>query len=257
MSRATFTDQALPFAGPESPRAHSFSERLKRRLFDKGRAPSAQSVAPAPTQLALPLGDEGEGGAFDAPSLFRAARRIEPVLSYEQPRIDEVIPDAQATAGAPRDRLVLPGGSGLVLYEGAGGTLAFDWMQWGEKAEPHSMRPIVDATIGVTDLLRGGRMHRKLAKRRCVIPLTRYSVPVRDGEIWSHLWVSVTGGGVACAAGIWVAEQGESARFAMVTGGPGVDPGPLLLPEDDLLLWLRAPLKDALGRLARLLARPS
>jgi len=125
-------------------------------------------------------------------------------------------------------------------------------MQWGEKAEPNSMRPTVDATICVTDLLKGSRPMRKLARRRCVVPLTRYSVPVRDGDIWSHLWVSPTGGRVACAAGIWIADQGRKPRFAMVTGGPALDPGgPLLLPEDDLLLWLRAPLKDALGKIAR------
>ena len=258
MARLLFNDRAQAFAGGEAPRTASLTERLAKRLFDKGRAQQSAAISPPPTQLALPLGDHIQGHAFDAPSLFREARRIEPVLSYEQARVDEIIPDAQAPAAAPSDRLVLPGGSGLVLYDGPTAALAFDWMQWGEKADPDGMRPAVDATVGATDLLKGGRMHRKLTRRRCIIPLTRYSIPVREGEIWSHLWVSPTQGGVACAAGIWVSEPGKRAHFAMVTGGPGGEPGgPLLLPEDDLLVWLRAPLKDALGRIARQLAQPS
>lgn len=232
----------------------SLADRLTRRFFDKGHPPrqpdASMAFPPRPTQLALPFGDDRQDAAMALPSLFREARRVEPVLSYEQARIDQIIPDTLPPAGAPRNGLVLPGGVGLVLYEGAGDALAFDWMQWGEPCEAARARPGLDATVSAADLGKGARAIRKLARHRCIIPLTRYSVPIRDGDVWSHLWVSPAPGHFACAAGIWSAEHGERARFAMVTHG-GDPAGPMLLSERDLLVWLREPLKEAMARIAR------
>jgi putative SOS response-associated peptidase YedK len=105
----------------------------------------------------------------------------------------------------------------------------------------------------LSDLAKGGRTARKLAKRRCVVPLVRYSIPVRDGDVWSHRWITPASGQMVCAAGIWLADRSESPRFALVTGGAEseVAAGPLLLAETDLLTWLRAPLKAALSGLGR------
>lgn len=190
----------------------------------------------------------GSDASISLPSLFREARRVEPVLSYEQARFDQIIPDAEPPSGVPREGLILPGGVGLVLFDDMGDGLAFDWMQWGETADPARARQGLDATVSVGELSNGARSTRKLARQRCVIPLTRYSVPVRDGDVWSHRWVSPVPGHYACAAGIWIADPDERARFAMVTGG--TDPnGPMLLLENDLLIWLRAPLKDAIARI--------
>ncbi len=190
------------------------------------------------------------GASIALPSLFHEARRVEPVLSYEQAQFDQIIPDTEPPSGVPREGLILPGGVGLVLFDATGDGLGFDWMQWGETADPSRSRQGLDATVSVADLSNGTRSTRKLARQRCVIPLTRYSVPVRDGDVWSHLWVSPAPGQFACAAGIWVAEPGERARFAMVTGGTYPN-RPMLLSESDLLSWLRAPLKDAIARITR------
>jgi len=142
------------------------------------------------------------------------------------------------------DGLVLPGGSGLVLYEAETGCMAFDWMQWSGKGHAGQL----GATIDAGALSKGGRPLRRLTGRRCVVPLMRYSVPVRDGALWSHRWIDPSNGPVACAAGVWNARRDGSSIFAMVTGVAGQSPdGPLILTEDEVLLWLRAPLGDALA----------
>src|SRR5688572_30108498 len=123
--------------------------------------------------MALRLNEDANDAACTLP-LFRKARRVEPVLSYEQARLDQIIPNAMPPSGSPRDGLILPGGIGLVLYESASEELAFDWMKWGETADPAKARPCLDATVSVTELSQGARAVRKLTRQRCVIPLTRY-----------------------------------------------------------------------------------
>lgn len=250
---------AMPQVGQASSQSEvaarpvSLADRLTRRFLDKAKPDETRAFPPRPTQLALPFGNETPGmpdPAIALPSLFREARRVEPVLSYEQARLDQIIPDISPAPGAPRDGLILPGGVGLVLHAGIGDELAFDWMQWGEAADPARERQGPDATISLDDLGKGPRATRKLARRRCVIPLTRYSVPVRDGDVWSHLWVTPAPGHFACAAGVWTADGTKRARFAMVTE-TGDPTGPLLLAESDLLTWLRAPLRDAIARITR------
>jgi hypothetical protein len=206
---------------------------------------------PRPTQLALPFGDQPRA---DLPSLFHEARRVEPVLSYEQASLDQIIPDTAAIPVSTRDRLILPGGAGLILYDGPKDALAFDWMEWGGKADPAGAGASLGATISLDDIVKGARATRKQAQRRCIIPLTRYSIPIREGDIWAHRWCVPMPGQVACAAGIWIADRRERPCFAMVIGeaGSGEDhDGPVLLCETDLLTWLRAPLRDALSLLTR------
>lgn len=246
-----------------SRRAASLADRLvKHFLVREDVLPnpaSAMAFPSRPTQLSLPLGDQGPGNeALALPSLFRDARRIGPVLSYEQASLDQIIPNTTSPPGAPQDRLMQPGSIGLILHDGTSGALAFDWMHWGEAAEAgHADASTrLEPTLSLTELRKNGRAARKLAKRRCIIPLIRYSVPVRDGDVWAHRWISPSHGQVACAAGIWVAERGERPRFSVVTsdmeplrhGEPG---GPLLLAESELLTWLRAPLRDVLARIGR------
>ncbi|MBT2189000.1 hypothetical protein [Sphingobium nicotianae] len=241
----------------------SLADRLARRFLDKPRQVRQHATSsmfpPRPTQLALPFGNGAPNprdAAMPLTSLFREARRIEPVLSYERAPLDQLIPDTAPPPDAPCDALVLPGGIGLVLYDGAGGSLTFDWMQWGEAANPVPVGQKVDATVCAMELVKGARAVRKLARHRCVVPLTRYSVPVRDRDVWSHLWMSPAPGHFACVAGVWAAAPGERARFALVMDG-GEPTAPLLLSERDLLIWLRSPIKDALARIARHASSPS
>jgi putative SOS response-associated peptidase YedK len=248
----------------ESPRQPaSLADRLvKRFLVREETSPTvtgASAFPPRPTQLALPLNSRSDAEGGTLPSLFRDMRRIGSVLGYEQASLDQVVPDTTMPSDAPQDRLMRPGNLGLILHEGANGTLAFDWMHWSqaEKADPADDRSPLRPTLALSDLAKGGRTARKLAKRRCVVPLVRYSIPVRDGDVWSHRWITPASGQMVCAAGIWLADRSESPRFALVTGDGGrsaeseVAAGPLLLAETDLLTWLRAPLKDALSGLGR------
>lgn len=242
-------------------REASLADKLLMRLLVRPRPPvdarASMSFPPRPTQLPLPLGkgEQGEDGT-PLPSLFRAARRVGSVLSYEQASLDQIVPDTMHLPGTPRDRLMLPGGIGLVLRDGATGSLALDWMQWGETADTAlpPARARCEATLGLSELRKAGRSERKRARRRCVVPLSRYSVPVRTGDMWAHRWVAPAGGQVACAAGIWIAERGATPCFSLVTesldiGLGGETASPLLLTESDVLVWLRAPLKEALARI--------
>src|SRR5690606_30121800 len=129
-----------------------------------------------PVQLALPLSDPSKADADEqdltAAPLFHAARAVEPVLSYEQASLERVVPGAALSSAPAQDPLTLPGGTGLILYEAHTGAMAFDWMQWGNRgANPFGAT--VDAGA-----LRQGRTGRRLARQRCVVPLTRFSVPV-------------------------------------------------------------------------------
>lgn len=243
--------------------------RMFKRLMPGRRAQSlaetSRNSLPRPVQLALPLSNRPHGNdafglddhALVAAPLFREARRIEPVLSFERASLDQIVPDAEPPSSMPHDRLVLPGGTGLVLHEGVVGAMACDWMQWGRKSVASSKDASADAlraTIDTRDLRKGSRGAQRLA--RCIIPVMRYSVPVRDGAIWSHRWMAPAQGAVACIAGIWTAERGSGPTFAMVTGFRAQDEGgPLILDEDELFLWLRAPLGDALTILAERRAR--
>jgi putative SOS response-associated peptidase YedK len=241
----------------------SLADRLvKRFLVREEISPAAtrdSAFPPRPTQLVLPLGSQSDGDGGTLPSLFRDMRRIGSVLGYEQAALDQIVPDATMPPDAPQDRLMRPGNLGLILHEGANRALAFDWMHWSqaEKADPADARSPLRPTLALSDLAKGGRAARKLAKRRCVVPLVRYSVPVRDGDVWSHRWITPAAGQMVCAAGIWLADRSESPRFTLVTGDGGltadseVSAGPLLLAETELLTWLRAPLKDALAGLGR------
>src|SRR5690606_38948971 len=107
----------------------------------------------------------------DAEPLFREIRTIEPVLSYKQARLQDIIPGAATSQAMPcpiaPDGLVLPGGSGLVLYEAQTGCMAFDWMQWSGKGHAGQL----GATIDAGALSKGGRPLRRLTGRRCVVPL--------------------------------------------------------------------------------------
>lgn|GEM_PF-2904012 len=247
--------QAPP--APLPAQATSLTDRLVKRFLVREEAPRgtgapAAAFPPRPTQLALPFGTpEREDAEQALPPLFGGTRRIASVLSYEQASLDQIIPDT-ATPGAPHDRLMLPGGLGLILHEGANGTLAFDWMHWGETGD--AKRPdarLLEPTLSIGDLLKANRADRKLTKRRCIIPLTRYSMPVREGEVWAHRWISPGGDDrLSCAAGIWIGERGEHPCFAFVTGD-GPSDGPMLLAENELMVWLRTPLKDVLARLAQ------
>jgi len=240
---------------PDRPAARSAS--LTRRLIGH-LLPGTPRPAPAnltahplarrPVQLALPLSDpsKADAGAQDltAAPLFHAARAVEPVLSYEQASLERVVPGAALSSAPTQDPLTLPGGTGLILYEPHAGAMAFDWMQWGSR----SATPF-GATVDA-QALRQGRAGRRLAQRRCVVPLTRFSMPVRDGAVWSHRWIEPVPGAVICAAGIWSAERDADGVFAMVTRGSGGAPeGPILLTENEVLLWLRAPLVEVLDSL--------
>lgn len=236
---------------PAAPRSASLTRRLIGHLLPGGSrtAPAGLSAHPfarRPVQLALPLPDPSQAEAreqdLSAAPLFHAARAVEPVLSYEQADLDRVVPGAALSSAPAQDPLILPGGTGLILYEAHAGAMAFDWMQWGSRgAGPFG------ATVDVR-ALRQGRTGRRLARRRCVVPLTRFSVPVRDGAVWSHRWIEPAPGAVICAAGVWSAERDADGVFAMVTrGSAGAPEGPLLLAEGEVLLWLRAPLDEALG----------
>lgn len=240
-----------------SPHGGSLADRLRRR-FRSGPRPSPaqpQSGAPAmrPTQLALPLdeprGRERDPGAM--PSLFREARRIEAVLSYEQPDLAQIVPDADPASDMKRDRLVLPGGSGLVLHDDPDGAMTYAWMQWGER--PGDALPVTDidpgATLSLESLDKANRAVRKLAQRRCIVPMVRYSVPVLEGDIWSHRWIASATGQIVCVAGVWTVDRIRGPRFTILTGRADDMVRPMILPESELLPWLRAPLKQLLGRL--------
>lgn len=226
---------------------------LTLRLFGHflpGKTPTPRSSAsatpfpPRPAQLALPLPGRHEASidVYDptVEPLFRETRAVEPVLSYEQASLQDIIPGAVPPPAMPKDRLILPGGSGLVLYEAPTGGMAFDWMQWSGKGAGQ-----LAATIDAEALRKGGRSLRRLTRQRCVVPLARYSVPVRDGAVWSHRWIEPTSDTVACAAGVWSTEHDTGGSFAMVTGLE--TEGPLILTEEEVLLWLRAPLHEALA----------
>lgn len=258
----------LPISPPDAHetgglRSRSMTERMVERLMPGKRPPvpdagQQRQILPRPVQLALPLRNgadaQGEEEAFPATPLFREARRIEPVLSYEQARLEQIVPGAEPAQDRNHDRLVLPGGAALVLYEGNVGAMAFDWMRWGRKHGESSHMADTEhpgATIGLAELRKGGRLARRLMKRRCIIPLTRYSIPVREDRTWSHRWIAPAQDTVLCAAGVWDAEGGSSNIFTMVTDTDEADAGgPLLLSESDLLRWLRAPLAEALTIIA-------
>ncbi len=241
-------------SGDGSPPPPSITERMFRRLraSKHPQDDNGHIFPPKPVQLALPLLGGMDPASLDdhplsAAPLFREARRIEPVLSYERASLEQIMPGAEQASDMPHDRLILPGGTGLVLHVNKAGAMACDWMQWGRKgAEPWkedgSENP--GATIDAQDLRKGAR---RVTRHRCIVPLTRYSVPVRDGAIWSHRWIASADGPIACIAGVYTAERGTGATFAMVTGFRAQDEGgPLILSEDELTLWLRAPLGDAL-----------
>ena len=247
--------EAMPAFAPDHP-----APSLKRRLigqFLPGKISSrpgsltARSFAPRPVQFTLPLAGASEAEdanpAQIATPLFHETRTVEPVLSYEQASLEQVIPGATASPLPAQDRLLLPGSTGLILYEAHAGAMAFDWMRWGsQNATPFG------ATVDIQALCRNGRSQRRLARRRCVVPLTRFSIPIRDGAVWSHRWIEPAPGAIVCAAGLWSAEKDADGTFAMVTGamvaGSGQPhEGPLLLAEEEILLWLRAPLEEALA----------
>jgi len=261
MSEAVQRDLAALSASapvPAAPAA-SLSGRLLRRVVATARRPEqgadALHFAPRPVQLALPLSHDPEmARAGELPTLFQDSRRVEAVLSYEQASLDQIIPDTAPTPGAPSERLILPGGTGLALFEDQTGSLAFDWMRWGLHAGANDPAgPAIGATIAGPALSSSARAMRRWARHRCIIPLTRYSLPMLQGGVWTHRWLSPAAGGVVCVAGIWAAGEGSGRRFAMVTGPVAGEPngvGPLLLAERDYFHWLRAPIKDALAGLA-------
>jgi putative SOS response-associated peptidase YedK len=246
--------------------------RMFKRLLASKSEPAQPStnktVLPKPVQLALPLLggadalDAAQLGehALSAAPLFREARRVEPVLSYERASLEQIVPNSDPAPDTPHDRLILPGGTGLVLYEDKASVMAFAWMQWGRKSVElwkDGGGDSLGATVDAQELRKTGRAARRLTRHRCIIPLTRYSVPVHDEAMWSHKWISPANGPVVCVAGVWTAERGAENRFAMVTGlGDQDADGPLILAEDELLLWLRAPLADALAALAERHAGP-
>ncbi|WP_231848755.1 hypothetical protein [Sphingobium sp. SYK-6] len=239
----------------DSPGSRAAPASLAGRLTKRLRPPraSAQATSPLlrPAQLPLPFGELlGADLAAAEPLLFRAARRIEPILSYEQARFDQIVPDATPPDSLPKDRLTLPGGMGLVLYDGPEGVLAFDWMQWGKPDAAGSDEILTDSTVRLSELGKSPRSLRRLAQRRCIVPLTRYSVPVRDGEMWTHRWVTPLSDHITCAAALWVADGRQKPRFSIVTEEDESGTTPLLLSEGDLLNWLRAPAK-ALGGMTR------
>jgi len=235
---------------PDRPAA-SLKRRLIGHLLPGKSSPrlgtlTARSFAPRAVQFTLPLpgADEPDGAphAQIAGPLFHETRTVEPVLSYEQASLEQVIPGATASPLPVQDHLLLPGGTGLILYEAHAGAMAYDWMRWGGRnANPFG------ATVDIQNLCQSGRSQRRLARRRCVVPLTRFSIPVRDGAVWSHRWIEPAPGAIVCAAGLWSAEKDADGTFAMITAPGPAHQGPLLLAEDDILLWLRAPLEDALA----------
>jgi len=239
--------------GAEAAQPASLARRLMSHLLPGRSAPARTDLVASGSEEggshpALPLTSHDEPGVYAtgpmADSLFPAARPIEPVLSYEQASPDQVVPGA-ASPTATHDRLILPGGIGLIIYEAHAGAMAFDWMRWGGgSASPFG------ATIDVRALRRRGA-GRRLAGQRCAVPLTRFSVPVRNGSLWSHRWIEPVAGGITCAAGVWSLDRNAGSMFAMVTDDAGqMSGGPLLLSESAILLWLRAPLDEALAAIA-------
>src|SRR5690606_21163668 len=126
--------------------ASAMTRRLFSHLLPENARPGQIDEAtgafpPLPVQLALPLPGRSKAAPIApdlaAEPLFREVRAIEPVLSYKQASLQDIIPGAVMPPAMPHnpsaDDLVLPGGSGLVLYEAQAGSMAFDWMQWSGK----------------------------------------------------------------------------------------------------------------------------
>ena len=147
---------------------------------------------------------------------------------------------------------VYPGYPGLVVADGAARAMnwGFPVVLKGKQGQPLKPKPVTNAR---DDKLLTSFWRDSFAKRRCLIPVTRWAEPRGAAGRMTRSWYALPDRDVIAVAGLWrrTAEWGDCYTMVMADSSPHMadvhDRMPVILEPGEWTQWTTGSLDDALA----------